>query len=123
MAGNGGLAAAAAAVMAMAGIMVAAAARAQLLGAELLFALLIGIGGHAASEPQRQPLARTALQRPWCAAGLLLLAAEAIRQLSQQTPLRILLNLQVAAAADTAAEWSAGCAVAAERVQQSHRCL
>ncbi|BAN95684.1 binding-protein-dependent transporter inner membrane component [Plautia stali symbiont] len=63
------------------------------------FALLIGIGGHAASELARSgsPLARTALGSGlWCAAGLaLLLAAEAIRQLSQQTPLRILLNLQL----------------------------
>lgn len=69
-----------------------------LLGAQGLFALLIGLGGSGASELARSssPLARTAFGSSlWCAAGLsLLLAAEAIRAISRQAVWRILLNLQ-----------------------------
>jgi osmoprotectant transport system permease protein len=70
-----------------------------LLDAEILFALLIFIGGHMAAQlaTDGSPLARTAFGSGlWCAAALaLLLAAEAIRQLTTSTPWRILLNLQI----------------------------
>lgn len=70
-----------------------------LLDAEILFALLIFIGGQTAAQLANNgsPLARTAFGSGlWCAAALaLLLAAEAIRQLTASTPWRILLNLQI----------------------------
>lgn len=70
-----------------------------LLDAEILFALLIFIGGQTAAQLANSgsPLARTAFGSGlWCAAALaLLLAAEAIRQLTASTPWRILLNLQI----------------------------
>jgi len=70
-----------------------------LLDAEILFALLIFIGGQTAAQLANSgsPLARTAFGSGlWCAAALaLLLAAEAIRQLTTSTPWRILLNLQI----------------------------
>ena len=70
-----------------------------LLAAELLFALLVAIGGHTASALAHSgnTLARTAFGSGlWCAAALaLLLAAEAIRQLTSHTSWRILLNLQL----------------------------
>jgi osmoprotectant transport system permease protein len=70
-----------------------------LLDTEILFALLIFIGGQTAAQLANNgsPLARTAFGSGlWCAAALaLLLAAEAIRQLTASTPWRILLNLQI----------------------------
>ena len=70
-----------------------------LLDAEILFALLVFIGGQTAAQLANSgsPLARTAFGSGlWCAAALaLLLAAEAIRQLTTSTPWRILLNLQI----------------------------
>lgn len=70
-----------------------------LLDAEILFALLIFIGGQTAAQLANNgsTLARTAFGSGlWCAAALaLLLAAEAIRQLTASTPWRILLNLQI----------------------------
>ncbi len=70
-----------------------------LLATEVLFALLVAIGGHTASALANSgsTLARTAFGSGlWCAAALaLLLAAEAIRQLTTNTPWRILLNLQI----------------------------
>lgn len=70
-----------------------------LLAADVLFALFIGIGGHTATvlANSGSPLARTAFGSGlWCAVALtLLLAAEAIRQLTARTPWRILLNLQI----------------------------
>ncbi len=70
-----------------------------LLAAQLLFALLIALGGAGASELARgaSPLARTAFGSGWwCAAGAtLLLTAEAIRQLSAATSWRIVLNIQL----------------------------
>ncbi|MGK3112416.1 ABC transporter permease [Candidatus Pantoea formicae] len=70
-----------------------------LLATEVLFALLVAIGGHTASALANSgsTLARTAFGSGlWCAAALaLLLAAEAIRQLTTNTSWRILLNLQI----------------------------
>ena len=70
-----------------------------LLDAEILFTLLIFIGGQTAAQLANNgsPLARTAFGSGlWCASALaLLLAAEAIRQLTTSTPWRILLNLQI----------------------------
>ncbi len=70
-----------------------------LLAAEALFVLLIWLGGHSATQlaSSGSPLARTAFGSGlWCAAALsLLLAAEAIRQLTAKTIPRILLNLQL----------------------------
>ncbi|MBK0099211.1 ABC transporter permease [Erwinia sp. S63] len=70
-----------------------------LLDAEILFAMLVFIGGQTAAQLANSgsPLARTAFGSGlWCAAALaLLLAAEAIRQLTTSTPWRILLNLQI----------------------------
>ena len=70
-----------------------------LLDAEILFVLLMSIGGQTAAQLANSgsPLARTAFGSGlWCAAALaLLLAAEAIRQLTASTPWRILLNLQI----------------------------
>ena len=70
-----------------------------LLDAEILFVLLMFIGGQTAAQLANNgsPLARTAFGSGlWCAAALaLLLAAEAIRQLTASTPWRILLNLQI----------------------------
>ncbi|MGK3123640.1 ABC transporter permease [Candidatus Pantoea formicae] len=72
---------------------------AALLATEVLFALLVAIGGHTASALANSgsTLARTAFGSGlWCAAALaLLLAAEAIRQLTASTSWRILLNLQI----------------------------
>lgn len=70
-----------------------------LLATEVLFALLVAIGGYTASALANSgsTLARTAFGSGlWCAAALaLLLAAEAIRQLTTNTSWRILLNLQI----------------------------
>ncbi|ORM65969.1 osmoprotectant uptake system permease [Pantoea rodasii] len=70
-----------------------------LLDAEILFVLLMFIGGQTAAQLANSgsPLARTAFGSGlWCAAALaILLAAEAIRQLTASTPWRILLNLQI----------------------------
>ena len=70
-----------------------------LLDAEILFTLLIFIGGQTAAQLANNgsPLSRTAFGSGlWCASALaLLLAAEAIRQLTTSTPWRILLNLQI----------------------------
>lgn len=70
-----------------------------LVSAECLFTLLIWLGGHQATllAQSGSRLARTAFGSGlWSAAALsLLLAAEAIRQLSPQTTWRILLNLQM----------------------------
>ena len=70
-----------------------------LLDAEILFALLIFIGGQTAAQLANSgsPLTRTAFGSGlWCASALaLLLSAEAIRQLTTSTPWRILLNLQI----------------------------
>lgn len=70
-----------------------------LLATEVLFALLVALGGHTASALANSgsTLARTAFGSGlWCAAALaLLLAAEAIRQLTTNTSWRILLNLQI----------------------------
>ncbi|ORM67719.1 ABC transporter permease [Pantoea rwandensis] len=70
-----------------------------LLATEVLFALLVALGGHTASALANggSTLARTAFGSGlWCAAALaLLLAAEAIRQLTNNTSWRILLNLQI----------------------------
>ena len=70
-----------------------------LLDAEIHFVLLMFIGGQTAAQLANNgsPLARTAFGSGlWCAAALaLLLAAEAIRQLTASTPWRILLNLQI----------------------------
>ncbi|WP_312464746.1 ABC transporter permease [Pantoea endophytica] len=70
-----------------------------LLAAEVLLALLIWLAGQQATQLANSgsPLARTAFGSGlWCAAALaLLLAAEAVRQITRSTPWRIVLNLQI----------------------------
>ncbi|MFJ5157970.1 ABC transporter permease [Pantoea sp. NPDC088449] len=70
-----------------------------LLDAEILLALLFWLAGNQATELANSgsPLARTAFGSGlWCAAALsLLLAAEAVRQITRSTPWRIVLNLQL----------------------------